>query len=64
MKQHTIQGGNDITLHVDETGTEAGDPILFIHGYTQSRLSWDRQTDSDLAENSGTSGTRNRSVTR
>jgi pimeloyl-ACP methyl ester carboxylesterase len=51
MKQHTIQGGNDITLHVDETGTEAGDPILFIHGYTQSRLSWDRQMDSDLAEN-------------
>jgi pimeloyl-ACP methyl ester carboxylesterase len=51
MKQHTIQGGNDITLHVDETGIEAGDPILFIHGYTQSRLSWDRQMDSDLAEN-------------
>ena len=39
MRQHTIQGGNDITLHVDETGTEAGDPILFIHGYMQSRLS-------------------------
>ena len=39
MKQHTIQGGNDITLHVDKTGTEAGDPILFIHGYMQSRLS-------------------------
>lgn len=50
MEQHTVQGGDDITLHVDETGNAGGDPILFIHGYTQSRLAWDKQMESDLAD--------------
>lgn len=50
MEQRTVQGGGDITLHVDETGNADGDPILFIHGYTQSRLAWDKQMESDLAD--------------
>lgn len=49
MDSHTVTGGGGITLHVDETGPKDGQPILFIHGYTQSRLSWDKQMDSDLA---------------
>ncbi|MEF8789656.1 MAG: alpha/beta hydrolase [Haloarculaceae archaeon] len=50
MESHTVTGGGGIDLHVDETGPADGRPILFIHGYTQSRLSWDRQMHSDLAE--------------
>ena len=50
MQTHTVTGGGGIELHVDETGPEDGRPILFIHGYTQSRLSWDNQMHSDLAE--------------
>lgn len=50
MQQHTVQGGDGVSIHVDETGDESGDPILFIHGYTQSRLAWDRQMHSALAD--------------
>ena len=50
MQSHTVTGGGGIDLHVDETGPEDGRPILLIHGYTQSRLSWDRQMHSDLAD--------------
>lgn len=50
MTQHTVEGGDGVSLHVEETGDERGDPILFIHGYTQSRLAWDEQMDSDLAD--------------
>lgn len=49
MESHTVTGGDGIDLRVDETGPADGRPILFIHGYTQSRLSWDRQMRSDLA---------------
>lgn len=50
MESHSIAGGGGTTIHVDETGTDDGPPILFIHGYTQSRLCWDRQLQSDLAD--------------
>lgn len=50
MDSHEVIGGGGITLHVDETGVNDGRPILFIHGYTQSRLSWDKQMHSDLTE--------------
>jgi len=50
MQSHTVTGGGGIDLQVDETGAADGRPILFIHGYTQSRLSWDRQMRSDLAD--------------
>lgn len=50
MQSHEVSGGDGLTLHVDETGTPEGPPILFVHGFSQSRLSWDRQMDSDLAE--------------
>ena len=50
MHSHTISGGGGVDLRVDETGTADGQPILFIHGYSQSRLCWTRQLESELAE--------------
>lgn len=48
MESHTILGGGDVSLRVDETGS--GRPVLLIHGYSQSRLCWRKQTRSDLTE--------------
>jgi non-heme chloroperoxidase len=50
MRTHTVIGGGGIRLHVDETGNPRGRPILFIHGFSQSRLAWRKQMDSDLAD--------------
>lgn len=50
MRSHTIPGGGGTELNVDETGNPDGRAILFIHGYTQSRLSWRKQLASDLAD--------------
>jgi pimeloyl-ACP methyl ester carboxylesterase len=50
MKTHFITGGGDINLHVVETGNPAGNPILFIHGFSQSYLSWQKQLHSSLAD--------------
>jgi len=49
MKTHRIAGGGGVHLHVVETGNPGGRPILFIHGLSQSWLSWNRQFDSELA---------------
>jgi pimeloyl-ACP methyl ester carboxylesterase len=47
---HThIVGGDGVRLHVVETGNPVGRPILFVHGFSQSWLSWRRQMFSDLA---------------
>jgi pimeloyl-ACP methyl ester carboxylesterase len=46
---HTIViGGGGVQLHVVQTGNPRGRPILFIHGFSQSWLSWQAQMDSDL----------------
>lgn len=50
MKSHTVIGGDGLKLRVDETGNPNGKPLLFIHGFAQSRLSWNRQLHSDLAK--------------
>jgi pimeloyl-ACP methyl ester carboxylesterase len=49
MKHHTIAGGGGLQLHVVETGNPHGRPILFIHGFSQCWLAWQRQLNSDLA---------------
>ena len=47
---HThITGGGGVRLHVVETGNPMGRPILFVHGFSQSWLTWRRQMSSDLA---------------
>jgi pimeloyl-ACP methyl ester carboxylesterase len=50
MRTHTVAGGGGCQLHVEEAGNPEGRPILFIHGFSQSRLSWSRQLHSDLTE--------------
>jgi non-heme chloroperoxidase len=37
-----------LTISAQEWGNPNGPAILFIHGFSQSHLSWMRQTDSDL----------------
>ena len=48
MQSSTVTGAEGVKLHVDETGNRSGRPIVFIHGLSQSRLSWSKQLDSDL----------------
>ena len=49
MTSHFIVGGGGTRLHVLETGNPNGQPILFIHGFSQCGLCWSRQLNSDLA---------------
>jgi pimeloyl-ACP methyl ester carboxylesterase len=51
MKSHEITGGAGTRLHVVETGNPAGQPILFIHGFSQCGLAWSRQLNSDMGDN-------------
>ncbi|MBU2513832.1 alpha/beta hydrolase [bacterium] len=50
MKYHKVTGGGNIQLHVEETGNPQGKPILFIPGFSQCGLCWNKQTKSNLAE--------------
>jgi non-heme chloroperoxidase len=45
-----VIGGGGAQLHVVETGSSSGRPILFIHGFSQSWLAWSRQMRSELAD--------------
>ena len=50
MRLHKIAGGGGTQLHVVESGSPRGRPILYIHGFSQSWLAWTRQMNSDLAQ--------------
>jgi non-heme chloroperoxidase len=47
---HTMPGGGGLRLHVREWGRPDGPPILFVHGWSQSHLSWHMQYESELAD--------------
>jgi non-heme chloroperoxidase len=48
--RHTyVTGGAGVRLHVVDAGNPTGRPILLIHGFSQSWLTWRRQVCSDLA---------------
>ena len=49
MQTSTVTGGGGLKLHVQETGNPNGKAILFIHGFSQCRLAWNKQLHSDLA---------------
>ena len=49
MHTYRVTGGGGLKLHVQETGNPHGKPILFIHGFSQCRLAWNKQLPSDLA---------------
>ena len=48
IQHHTIMGGGGCRLHLVETGNRRGQPILFIHGISQSVLTWRAQLSSGL----------------
>jgi pimeloyl-ACP methyl ester carboxylesterase len=47
---HSVIGGSGVRLHVSETGNPRGKPILFIHGFSQCSLVWNKQLHSALAK--------------
>src|SRR6185437_5204904 len=49
MKNIMITGGGGAQLHAIDAGNATGKTIVFIHGFSQSALSWSRQLDSPLA---------------
>ena len=49
MKTHRVTGGGGLRLHVREWGNVAGPPILFLHGWSQNHLCWEKQYESTLA---------------
>jgi non-heme chloroperoxidase len=50
VKTHTVTGGGGLRLHVREWGNPNGTPIVFIHGWSQSHLCWQRQVESPLCD--------------
>ena len=44
-----VEGGGGTKLFVEAIGNPANPPILFIHGFSQCRLAWDRQFEVPLA---------------
>ena len=50
MNSQYVAGGGGTRLHVVEAGNPNGQPILFIHAFSQCGLCWSRQFNSDLAE--------------
>jgi non-heme chloroperoxidase len=47
-RSHRVRGGAGTEIYVHETGEPTARPVLFIHGFSQCRLAWDRQLHSDL----------------
>jgi pimeloyl-ACP methyl ester carboxylesterase len=50
LEFESVTGGGGVTLSVGHGGNPAGPDILFIHGFSQSYLSWEEQIDSDLGK--------------
>src|SRR3984893_19600510 len=49
-KAFNVTTPDRLTISAQEYGNPNGPGIVFIHGFSQSNLSWMRQTDSDLAK--------------
>lgn len=47
-KPYTVKSADGVALAVQEWGNRYGPEILFIHGFSQSNLSWSRQVASDV----------------
>jgi non-heme chloroperoxidase len=48
-KPLVVRTPDGVTIAAQEWGNPAGSEILFIHGFSQASLSWQRQVESDLA---------------
>src|SRR5262249_21614862 len=49
-KPISVKTPDGLTISAQEWGNPNGPEILFIHGFSQSHMSWMRQVDSDLAK--------------
>jgi pimeloyl-ACP methyl ester carboxylesterase len=49
-KPFMVRAPDGVTIAAQEWGNPAGPEILFIHGFSQASLSWQRQVESDLAK--------------
>lgn len=49
-KPLAVKTPDGLTISAQEWGNPTGPEILFIHGFSQSHMSWMRQVDSDLAK--------------
>ena len=49
-KPISVKTPDGLTISAQEWGNPAGAEILFIHGFSQSHLSWMRQVEGDLAK--------------
>jgi non-heme chloroperoxidase len=49
-KPISVKTPDGLTISAQEWGNPNGPEILFIHGFSQSNMSWMRQVDSDLAK--------------
>ena len=50
MKIHSVIGGGGVKLHVREWGKPNAPSVLFIHGWSQNHLCWQKQYESELAD--------------
>lgn len=50
MQRKTITGGGDLTISLLENGNAQGLPVLLVHGFSQSALSWKHQLGSPLTK--------------
>src|SRR6516165_624505 len=48
-KPLVVRAPDGVTIAAQEWGNPSGPEILFIHGFSQASLSWQRQVESDLA---------------
>jgi pimeloyl-ACP methyl ester carboxylesterase len=49
-RRYEIEGGGGLKLDACEWGDPRGPALLLIHGWSQSRLCWQRQVESHLAD--------------
>jgi hypothetical protein len=50
FKAHTVKTPDGLTIAVQDWGQPDGPEMLFIHGFSQSHLSWIKQVDSGLGQ--------------
>jgi len=48
QRDHFVTGGGGCRIHVIETGDQRGQPILFLHGFSQNALTWSAQLRSEM----------------
>ena len=49
-KSLVVRAPDGVTIAAQEWGNPSGPEILFIHGFSQASLSWQRQVESELAK--------------